>query len=210
MRGTMRISIKVVVLGFALALSVVSHAVADLYADGLAAFQRADYPTALKLWRELADKGDVRAQGSLGTMYDNGIGVPQDYSEGVRWHRKAAEQGSALDQTILGMRYADGEGVAQDLALSAEWNRKAAYQGEGAAQVQLGTAYARGRGVKQDFVQAMKWWLIAAQGNEPPVVTASKTLINAVGPKLTKAQLDEAKKLAGEWKPTMMTNGTLP
>ena len=40
-----------------------------------------------------AEQGDAEAQTSLGLMYDNGKGVPQDYAEAVKWYRKAAEQG---------------------------------------------------------------------------------------------------------------------
>ena len=34
-------------------------------------------------------------------MYDNGIGVPQDYKTAVKWYRLAAEQGYAYAQTNL-------------------------------------------------------------------------------------------------------------
>ncbi|GAB6068870.1 hypothetical protein JCM13664_21910 [Methylothermus subterraneus] len=47
--------------------------------EGLAAANRGDYATALKEWRPLAEQGDAVAQYNLGVMYDNGLGVPQDY-----------------------------------------------------------------------------------------------------------------------------------
>ena len=43
--------------------------------------------------REKAEKGDAGAQISLGLMYANGEGVPEDDVEAVKWYRKAAEQG---------------------------------------------------------------------------------------------------------------------
>lgn len=36
--------------------------------DAVAAYQRQDYATALKLWRPLADKGNADAQFRLGVM----------------------------------------------------------------------------------------------------------------------------------------------
>src|SRR5260370_42113148 len=38
-----------------------------------------------------AEQGDANAQYSLGNMYRNGQGVPEDYAEAVRWFRTAAE-----------------------------------------------------------------------------------------------------------------------
>ena len=43
--------------------------------------------------RHAAEQGDAAAQHTLGIMYANGLGVPQDDAEAVRWYRLAAEQG---------------------------------------------------------------------------------------------------------------------
>ena len=56
------------------------------------------------------------AQISLGIMYANGQGVPQDYAEAVKWFRLAADQGDATAQFNLGIMYAKGQGVPQDYA----------------------------------------------------------------------------------------------
>ena len=45
--------------------------------------------------RARAEQGDAAAQNSLGVMYDQGRGVPQDDVEAVRWYRRAAAQGLA-------------------------------------------------------------------------------------------------------------------
>jgi len=42
--------------------------------------------------RVLAEQGNADAQFTLGVMYDNGRGVPQDDTEAVRWYRLAADQ----------------------------------------------------------------------------------------------------------------------
>jgi len=65
---------------------------ADPLEDGLAAYRRGDYATALSLLKPLAEQGDARAQAQLGIMYAEGKGVARDDSEALKWLRKAAEQ----------------------------------------------------------------------------------------------------------------------
>jgi len=60
--------------------------------DGLAAYQRGDYATALEIWIPLAGRGGAEAQYNLGVAYANGHGVPQDHPEAAWWWRMAAEQ----------------------------------------------------------------------------------------------------------------------
>ena len=43
---------------------------AGAFEDALAAAQRGDYPTALRLWQPLAEQGHANAQYNLGVMYD--------------------------------------------------------------------------------------------------------------------------------------------
>ena len=45
--------------------------------EGVAAFERGDYATALKEFRPLAEQGDADGQFNLGLMYDPGRGVTQ-------------------------------------------------------------------------------------------------------------------------------------
>lgn len=113
-----------------------------------------------------AEQGDAKAQFLLGTMYDDGKGVPQDYKQAVVWYRKAAEQGSSSGQILLGTMYDDGRGVPQNYKEAVTWYRKAAEQGDDVAQEQLGNMYHEGKGVLQDDVNAYAWFsLAAAQGN---------------------------------------------
>ncbi len=84
--------------------------------EGLAAYNRGDYATALRVWRPLAGQGNALAQLNLGSMYAAGQGVPQDDAEAARWYRKAAEQGDASAQYNLALMYYNGQGVPQDYA----------------------------------------------------------------------------------------------
>ena len=76
--------------------------------EGLAAYQRGDFATAMREWRPLAEVGDANAQFNLGAMYANGEGVSKDDAEAVKWYRLAAAQGHAKAQYILGVMYVTG------------------------------------------------------------------------------------------------------
>ena len=94
-------------------------------------------------------RGSWDAQLNLGSMYEEGRGVPQDETEAVRWYRLAADQGYAPAQHNLGVAYENGRGVPQDYAEAVRWYRLAAEQEYADAQVNLGVSYRAGRGVPQ-------------------------------------------------------------
>ncbi len=91
--------------------SMTAHAVD--FSVGYEAYQRGDYATALRIFRQLADQGNARAQFVLGYMYSKGQGVPRDYAEAVRWYRKAADQNHAIAQYNLWAMYHTGQGVTR-------------------------------------------------------------------------------------------------
>ena len=93
---------KRLVLTFAILVGLAAPAWAG-FAEGVAAFERRDYATALREFRPLAEQGHADAQFNLGLMYYKGQGVPQDHAEAMKWYRKAAEQGDADAQRNLGV-----------------------------------------------------------------------------------------------------------
>ena len=108
-------------------------AVAGPFEDGVDAYGKGDYATALRLWSPLAEQGNAAAQSNLCFMYDNGRGVTQDYQQATTWYRKAAEQGNARAQTNLGLMYANGQGVPKDYVQAHMWLNLAAAQNDVAA-----------------------------------------------------------------------------
>ena len=54
-----------------------------------------EYVSAAKVCRKEAEQGVPLAQYTLGLLYLEGKGVPQDKAEAVKWLRKAAAQGHA-------------------------------------------------------------------------------------------------------------------
>ncbi len=185
--------------GFTLGLTAPAWAGWD---EGLAAYKRGDYATALREIRPLAERGDAKGQWALGVMYIMGRGVPQDYAEAVRWLTKAAQQGVAEAQYSLGSMYDNGYGVPQDDARAVKWYRKAAEQGDAKAQYNLGFMYYYSLGAPQDYVQAHMWYNLAAS-RFPLSEDRDKAVKNRniIAEKMTLAQISEAQKLAREWKP---------
>jgi TPR repeat protein len=98
--------------------------------DAVAAFNRSDFPVALRLLRPFAEQGDPRAQVFLGQMYDFGRGVPQDYTETFKWYRRAADQGYSVGQSLLAFMYKAGRGVPQDYVSAHMWWNLAAASGD--------------------------------------------------------------------------------
>jgi uncharacterized protein len=191
-----------------LASSFAAFATAGPLEDGVAASNRGDHVTALRLLRPLADQGDAEAQFNLGLMYSLGRGVMQDKAEAARWLLKAAEQNHGDAQGSLGFCYDNGEGVPQNYAEAMKWYRKAADRGNADAQYNLGRMYEIGRGVPQDYFQAYIWFnLSAAQNNaiseRMEVVSgqSSAKQRDLAAKHLSPAQIAEAQKLAREWKP---------
>ena len=163
-----------------------------------------DQTTAQSLGADLrtrAEAGDVGAQISLGDMYREGQGVPQDGAEAVAWYRLAAEQGDATAQFNLGMMYEGaGVGVPQDQVEAAAWISKAAEQGDVRAQINLGGRYMIGGGVPVDDVKAYMWLnLAAARATGEMRELGAVPLRDSIAELLTLAELRKAQRLAREW-----------
>ena len=130
--------------------------------DGVAAYRRGDFTTALRLWRPLANQGIAEAQFNIGNMYYDGDGVQMNLLEAADLYLLAATQGYAPAQHNLARMYERGEGVKLSTADAIKLFRLAATQGYAEAQYALGFRYDRGQGVVQDYVEAAKWYRLAA------------------------------------------------
>ena len=103
--------------------------------DAWDAYNRSDYAQALRLYRPLAEKGDVDAQYKIGTIYWDGLGITKSYQEALKWFRLAARQGDMDARYNLGVMYGGGQGVLQDYNEALKWYRLAAAQShEGAIE----------------------------------------------------------------------------
>ncbi len=125
-----------------------------------------NYKIAVKWFRLAAEQGHVRAQLTLGVMYENGQGVPRDYKTAAEWYTLAVEQGLVDAQVNLAGMYYQGQGIPRDYKTAAKLYRLAAEQGDADGQTGLGLMYEYGLGVPQNDEAAAKWYRFAAeQGN---------------------------------------------
>ena len=77
--------LKRILAGVVLSLMLTGGAAAGPLEDGLAAHERGDYATALRLFRPLGEQGNASAQYNLGVMYALGQGVPRDNVQAYMW-----------------------------------------------------------------------------------------------------------------------------
>jgi hypothetical protein len=113
-------------LAIALLTPTTCVARADSVSRGSAAFHRGDYARALRELSPPAERGNARALGLLGFMYEHGFGVPQAYDAAADLYGRGAFQGDPFAQAMLGLMYDKGHGVPNNLVLAYKWLNLAA------------------------------------------------------------------------------------
>jgi TPR repeat protein len=119
-----------------------------------------------------------------------------DYASALQLCRPLAEQGDVRAQTSLGGMYYNGQGVQRNYTEARKWVRKAAERGYAPAQAYLGIMYWNGQGVPRDAVLAYMWLILAA--TQEPKAEAERDMAAS---EMTPDEIDEAQRLAREWKP---------
>ncbi len=157
-------------------------------------------PQSTDIPKEQAGTDDAETQFHLGTLYETGNGVPQDYEHAVLWYRKAADQNLAIAQYRLGVLYANGVGVPLDKAQSVAWFQKAANQGYVYAQEMLGSDYLTGEGVKRDYAEAYFWLDIACASKAREAAAGERAATrDAAAIYLTTEDLSHVQARAEKW-----------
>ncbi|KAF9080432.1 hypothetical protein BGX23_002161, partial [Mortierella sp. AD031] len=120
------------------------------------------YSRATEWFLKAAEGGYAAAQFKMGTKYESGDDVLQDYEKAAEWYRKAAEQDNveaqkwyakAADkdhadaQYCMGVFYDKAYGVQQNFSDAKSWYEKATSQGHAPSQFNLAMLYYQGKGV---------------------------------------------------------------
>lgn len=167
-----------------------------MYYHGIGVTQ--SYNEAAKWFIKAFINRNVWAAYYLAIMHYDGNGIEQDYLKSFELFYPLAEHGVRGAQFYVGLMYDNGKGVPQDYAQAVKWYSLAAEQDDADAQNNLAIMYALGQGVKKNSIQAHKWANIAAaKGDED-----SAKLRDAIAKKMTQEQINEAQRLARDWKPT--------
>jgi TPR repeat protein len=132
------------------ALCVAAAAASPLHAQsvqaGIQAWQKADYPRAVAIWRPLAEKGDADAAFNLGQAYRLGRGVSMNLGAAQVWFERAARAGHMDAQTTLGLMLFQNGNQTGGL----RWLKIAAERSDPRAMLVYGTALFNGDGVPRE------------------------------------------------------------
>lgn len=125
-------------------------------------------PEELLQIRTQAEKGDASAQGVLGELYHEGIGVDYDLRQAFYWFRKGAAQGDFKSMKYLG-RYYQGEFpsllINEDLEEAEKWLRPPAKSGDTQAMALLGMVLFKVvRAGDESRAKEANWWYNRATG----------------------------------------------
>jgi TPR repeat protein len=152
-----------------------------------------------------AKKGHVQAAHWLASLYEMGIGVPQNYDEAVRWYKKAGEENNFIPSlAALAHLYEEGNGVDKDLEKARALYQKGADAGNAVSQLALGRFYKNGIGGAADPVAAYQWFALAAnalpEGEDKNTAVVSRIeTANA----LSESQLNDARQRVRDWQPVV-------
>lgn len=108
--------------------------------------------------KNMAEDGDVLAQGILGYMYSNGRGTEQNDEEADRWFSVAAKNNDSVSQYNIGGNYF----VKKEYSKAEYWFKIAADKGYASAQSILGCMYYEGEGITANKNLAIEWYKKAA------------------------------------------------
>jgi TPR repeat protein len=118
--------LSAILLALMIGATATPIAYADALSRGTAAYARADYNRAVRELSPLAQRGNARALGLLGFMYEHGFGAPQAYNAAAELYAQGAVQGNPFAQAMLGLMYDKGHGVPQNVILAYKWLNLAA------------------------------------------------------------------------------------
>lgn len=130
------------------------------YDDGIEAYNKADYESALRNLAPLAEQGNSDAQVKVGILYFNGLGVSKNYSEAGKWFLRAASQGDTTAQRMVAKMHINGEGFKEDYLVAVKWYQKAIEAGNIEAQNELAHMYINNQGFSLDETK-----ILAGKGN---------------------------------------------
>ena len=135
-----------------------------------------DLDQAIRLYREAATRGDLRAMVSLGLMTEVGRGVPASMIEALRLYQRAASLGSPDAKINLAVALFEGQGLEKDEARAVELLKEAADLGSAIATFNLGVLSRDGSA--GDTADALGYFKRAIKAGEPRAYVASAIIMD--------------------------------
>ena len=176
-------------------VSTVRNGVFDLIVKANDCYKAKDYKNALELYKKAIAMGNIDACYSVGSIYNQGLGVKKDDAQALEWWEKGAQGGNEYCMYSMAVYYGY-EKKPQDYKKAMEWYMKASAEDFSPAQFALGTMYRDGTGVTKDLPEARKWFELAL-GNGMADAKAEIDKINKVlNPPVAKAATPSKPKSA--------------
>lgn len=117
---------------------------------------------AFEYTQKAIDAGSDLAYSIMGTLYENGWGVQQDYQKAFQYYSIAADKGEEMAFLSMGAYYLNGYGVQKDEKKAVECFQIGADSGNMYCLNALALCYNNGQGVPQDQKKAFDLFLKAA------------------------------------------------
>lgn len=156
------------ILAASVALALIAPAAHADVRTGVDAWSRGDYATAVREWRDPAERGDPDALFNLAQAYKLGRGAERDLARAEDLFGKAAARGHMLAADNYGLLlFQRGEKARAMPNLAA-----AAGRGDPRAQYLLGLAHFNGDAVEKDWVRAYALVSLAQQSGLQQATTA--------------------------------------
>jgi len=123
------------------------------------------YASALAVFLQAADIGNVEAMMYLGVMCGNGQGTPVNYEMAYAWFSKAADAGETQAMNNIGLCILRAA-ASSELSPGPELVSQGRRSGNGEAMFNTGVMYRDGLGVPVNNREAMKWFRRASEAGD--------------------------------------------
>lgn len=117
-------------------------------------FDQDKYEDAYKIFKQLADQGDAKAQNALGNGYQHGFWGETDLKQAKKWFQKAADQNYAGGIHNLGML----EFLQGNYKQALPYFEKGANLKSSESMTLLGAYYSEGIIFEQDYKKALEYF----------------------------------------------------
>ena len=177
-----------------------NDASAASFDDGMRAHLKKHYGRSREIFLSLARAGNVRAKFMMGTIHEQGLGIPKNLAKAAAWYGKAGEGGNASALFNLGILNQFGKGVDKNPVRAASLLLRAANKGHGRAQNNLSTFYFTGIGVRRDVAEAWKWLTLSAdglKGSGREIALGNRSVIEK---EMTEKERAEARRRVAAWR----------
>ena len=169
-----------------------------------AALRNKDYPTALAIYEQQYQMGNLDAGILLAGMALQGEGMPADPARAFALYTALAREGEVSAEIALGFCYESGRGVGVDYSRAATWYRLAARHGNFAAIYYLGAMYAHDHIQPRDDVEGLALLLEARERAMRedvlgiPIINLEPAVAKLLTDRMSPTDIAKARRLAAD------------